>query len=280
MKPVRTVLLAAIVALAAGCSLVDLAYNNAPNLVAGRIDEAFDLDRQQLEQLEQRLQQFFAWHRANELPRYRELLQTAAADAADGVSATEFMALNQALRDAVERSVEKAVDSIGDLASTLTPHQIEHFDRYFHDTSDKYRDYLDKSEQQREIYRVERALERLENWYGDFDERMERRVRARLEQLPDLRLPWINYREQRHRALLVALRDAGAANPTPRLKQLLLDPDTDFAREFEPESRRYWQAFAAALEDISSWMQMRHTRRVVSKLENYAHVAERLGASG
>lgn len=278
MRPIRTVLFVAVVTLVAGCSFINFAYNNAPSLVAGRIDDAFDLERHQIEQLKPRLKEFFAWHRAYELPRYRELLQQAAADAADGVSAAEFMALNESIREAVQRSVEKAIDSIGDLASTLTPGQIEQFDRYYHESSDEYRDYLEKSEPQRKIYRVERALRRLENWFGTFDDSMETRVRARFEQLPDLRLPWINYRDQRHRALLAALRDARATDPSPRLKRILLDPGTDFAREFEPERLRYWQAYAVALEDIGFWLQQRHTRHVISKLEDYARTAEKLGA--
>lgn len=280
MKPVRTALLAAALTLVAGCSLVDVAYNNAPSLVAGRIDDAFDLDRRQLEQLEQRLEQFFAWHRANELSRYRELLQRAAADAADGVSADEFLALNADLRAAWRRSVEKAIDIIGDLATTLSPQQIEHFDRYYQETSERHRDYLDKSEQQREIHRVERALERLQDWFGEFDYGIEQKVRARLEQLPDGYLPWIDYREQRHRAVLAVLRDARESDPSPRLKQVLLDSDTDFARAYETRRLRYWQAYAAALEDIGSWLQSRHTRHAVSKLEDYARIAERLGAQG
>ena len=261
----------------ASCSLVDLAYDNAPSWVAGEVDDAFGLDEAQSRELDGRVTQFFAWHREQELGRYREILERAATASADGIEAREVVRLQEDVRAAWQRSLEKAIDSFGDLAPTLTVQQIDRFDAWFRDQTREYRDYLDKSLQQREIYRVERGLKRLERWFGDFDYAAEQLIRDRLRELPDIYEPWLRYREARHQALLAALRDASREGlDSARLKTVLLSPDSDYARVYEPLRAAYWQAYAEALEDISSRASKRQVRRVSAKLRDYAEIAGRL----
>ena len=274
-------LTAACLALLTGCGMIDFAYNNAPSFVASEFEDAFDLSASQSRQLDSRLDQFFDWHRREELGRYRQLLEQAALSAEDGISAAEFLKLNNDIRAAWRRSLEKAIDSLGGLAITLDQEQVEQFQRYHRETSEEYDDYLAKSLQQREIYRVSRSIDRLEKWFGNFSEDQEDKIIARLRQLPDFYEPWINFREARQRALVSALSDATEAGITrQKLKTILLDPSTDHARAFEPARRSYWQAYAAALEDISTWLTRAQRQRAVEKLQQYARIAGRLyGAS-
>jgi hypothetical protein len=274
--PLRIALLVVVLSVPVGCSLPNLAYDNAPGLVAGRFEDAFDLDSAQSLELDNRLQQYFVWHREQELSRYRRLLERAALDSADGIGADEFLRLNRDVRDAWRRALGKAIDSLGDLAVTLTPGQISQYQRYHDERSEKYREYFAKSEQQREIHRVARDIERLEKWFGDFGF-LEDRVRDRLRQLPDIYEPWVRYREARHRALVAALEDAARNGiDTARLKAVMLDPESSYARDYEPVRQAYWQAYAEAIEDISDWVDERQRQRVVSKLEEYARIVEDL----
>lgn len=280
MKTLKLSLLC-VTLLLAGCSMIDLAYNNAPTLVSGELEDVLDLDSGQIDQLDQRLDRFFVWHREQELVRYKDLLDRAVLAADDGIDANEFMELNRGIRLAWQRSVEKAIDSLGDLALTLTPEQIDAFDLYYQESSERFVDYLEKSEQQREIYRVDRSMKRLENWFGDFDDLLEARIRTRLQQLPDMYQPWMRYREQRHAAVMDLLNGAADNGLTSaQLKAVLLDPSTDYAREFEPARLGFWQAFAEAFEDINSWLDESHRKRMLSRLQNYARTVERLSASG
>jgi 4-hydroxy-3-methylbut-2-enyl diphosphate reductase len=143
-------------------SLGFTAYNNAPSYVASELEDAFDLDDAQSSELETRMQQFFSWHRQQELGRYKKILDDAAHNAADGITAPEYLEFIDGLRLAFRRLLEQAIDSFGDLGLTLTPAQIDHYDRYYREDSAEYYDYLEMSAQQREIFRIERALERLE----------------------------------------------------------------------------------------------------------------------
>ena len=262
----------------AGCSMVDIAYNNAPSLVSSRVDDAFDLDSLQNTQLDSRLEQFFVWHREEELIRYQQLLDQAALAAADGITAAEFMELNKAVRLAWRRSLEKAIDSFGDLAVTLTPQQIENYQHHHRESFSDFNDYLEKSTQQREMFRVNRTYSRLEDWYGDFDEFQENKIIQRLQQVPDIYEPWLRYREARQQAFIGLLnRAAKTGISQAELKAVLLDPSTEYSLAYQPLRRSYWQAFALALEDINQWLTKEQKQRAANKLRNYAQVAARLG---
>lgn len=274
--------IAAFTLVLAGCGMVDLAYNNAPSLVANELDNAFDLNEAQNDQIDSRLDQFFVWHRQEELTRYQQLLDQAALATADGITATEFMHLNKNLRIAWQRSLEKAIDSLGDLVVTLTPQQIENYQQYHRESFGSFTDYLDKSLQQREIFRVARNFDRLENWYGDFDEFQESKITARLQRLPDNYEPWLRYREARQQALISVLNKATSSGSISltELKTALLDPTTPYSLAYEPQRQAYWQAFAVALEEINGWLTTAQRQRAATRLRNYAQVAARLGNQG
>jgi len=282
MKPVYRLCFAIACSLImAGCSMIDLAYNNAPSLVSSEIDDAFDLNSLQNTQLDSRLEQFFDWHRKEELIRYQQLLDQAAQATADGITAAEFMALNKDVRLAWRRSLEKAIDSFGDLAVTLTTEQVESYQQYHRESFSEFKDYLEKSAQQREIFRVGRNFDRLEDWYGDFDEFQENKIRLRLRQVPDIYEPWLRYREARQQAFIRVLNKAATTGIShAELKAALLDRSTEYSLAYEPLSKSYWQAFAAALEDINHWLTTGQKQRAATRLRNYAQVAARLGKQG
>jgi hypothetical protein len=267
--------------LVAGCGMVDLAYNNAPTLVASKIDDAFDLDAQQNTQLDSRLDQFFKWHRKEELVRYQQLLDQAALATADGITAGEFLEINKSVRLAWLRTLEKMIDSLGDLAVTLTPQQIVSYQQYHRESFSEFSDYLEKSAQQREIFRVGRNFDRLEDWYGDFDEFQESKIMLRLRQVPDIYEPWLRYREARQQALIRVLNKATTTGINQaELKAALLDPSTDYFQTYEPKRQSYWRAFALALEDINSWLTTGQRQHAATRLRDYAQIAARLGNQG
>jgi len=266
--------------LLAGCSAIDYAYNNAPGFVASEAEDAFDLDDAQNAEVERRLQSFFEWHRLQELPRYREFLETAAVTISDGVSAAEFLEMSDELRDAWQRSLGRGIEDLSDLADSLTDRQIEHYEQYFRDNSSEYDDYLKMSAQQREIFRVKRELERLEDWFGDFGEIQRDQVRQRLRQLPEFYPDWIQYREARHQAFVASLRKASTSGMSKQQWHfILLDSSTDYARDFEIARVNYWQSYAQVIEDISKDFSKAQLQHAVERLRSYARVVDRLATS-
>jgi hypothetical protein len=271
MRPTLLCLLLLCSLLTAGCSAIDFAYNNAPSFVASELEDAFDLDDAQRDELDAGLEHFFRWHRQEELARYQQILDKAALNAADGITAPELLEFVDTLRLAWRRLLEQAIDNSGDLALTLTPDQIEHYQRYYRDDFGEYADYLEMSAQQREIFRVDSAIERLEKWFGPFDNAQLVKIRPRLQQLPEFYLAWIRFREARQRALVNALREAPRKGLShQQLKSILLDPEADYARAFEVDRIAYWQAYALTVEEISGWLSKAQLRHAIARLQKYS----------
>lgn len=277
MKIKRNLLLLSCLLLLSACSAIDLAYNNAPSWVSAKIDDAFDLTENQNQQLDLRLQGFFDWHREQELLRYRLFLDQAARYAEDGISAAEFLELNQLIEQTWERTVTKAIDDFGDLANSLSPAQIEHYQAYHLQQSEEHDEYFEKTAEQRSLFRARRSLDRLVNWYGNFDDDLWQRVITRLQQLPDMYQPWMKYRNARHQALIAVLKRRPDPGKIKRdLQRVLLDGDTEYAQEFQPVRLAYRLAYASALEEINGWLSPKQRQKAVKKLQEYARTASRL----
>lgn len=267
--------------LLAGCNTANMAYNNAPRFVASEFEDAFDLNSDQSTQLDSRLRQFFAWHRKEELGRYRQLLERAALDVEDGLSAEEFARIVDEIRDAWDRSMARVIDNIGGLGATLSAEQIEHFQAYYDESQQEYDEYFALNPEERRRERAENSLERLEGWYGGFDNATETRVLTRLMELPNAYEPWLKYRDTQIREMIrifSATRDA--AGIQAKLRHLLLDRSNELARGFEPTRTGYWRAYGQALEEIGGWLTPEQHRKAAARLQKYARMVSGITPQG
>jgi hypothetical protein len=255
------------------CSAINIVYNNAPSFVGGEIEDALDLNDEQRVQLDARLQRSFDWHRQQELARYRVMLNHAALAIEDGISAEEYLAIYNDVHAAWERSLLRLIDDLHGLTATLTAAQIDSYDRYFRERSEKYQDYLEMSPQQREIFDTEQILEQLEDWTGRLEELQLEKITARLRQLPQRRLAWINYREARHQALIAALRKAPDSGlSAQQLQHILLDTSSEYARAYEPQRIAYHQAYAQMIEAVSGWLNRAQIAHAVERMREFEDI--------
>jgi hypothetical protein len=265
----------------ASCSAISIVYNNAPGFVAGEIDDAFALNDAQSAQVDAALQDFFDWHRQQELARYQQMLNDAALSIADGISAAEYLAIYDDVRSAGQRSLLRIIDDLHGLTATLTPAQIDRYDQYFRERSEKYRDYLEMSSQQRQIFTEEWIIDKLEEWFGELEDLQYEKIVARLRQLPEVRMAWISLRQARHQAFIDALRNApGTGLSQQQLQHILLDTDSDYARAYEPQRLAYRQAFAQMIADVSGWLGKAQIRHAVERMREYEKIVIELQENG
>ena len=122
-----------------------------------------------------------------------------------------------------------------------------------------------------------RALEQLENWFGQFDEIQREKIRPRLRELPEFYVIWIKFREERQRALITALREAPSVGLSQQqLTVILLDPETDLARAFYLERDAYWKVYAQIVEEISDGLSKAQLKHAIDRLRKYAEAFEDL----
>jgi hypothetical protein len=223
-----------------GCSTVRLAYEHADIYLKWKASSYVALEEAQAAELGREIDEFLAWHRSRALPQYAALADEAARRVSRGVSRHDLVWGYDAAMAQARESVRAAAERIAPLLDRLTPAQVASLERRFAEDNRSYaRKYLRGGETERRRRRVERNVERLEEWVGELSRGQVERVARYSERAPlleDLR----DRDRKRLQGELVALVRAHAA------RERLPDAAAHWERGREPA---YAAAYKAALEE-------------------------------
>jgi len=194
------------------CTAARLAYNQAPTISYWWLDAYVDLDDAQSTQTRDALDQFFQWHRQNELPVYagrlREWQALAPADLTPAQACVQF----EDVRERIERAADRTVEPFTRLALQLTPAQLEHLQRHQARSNEEFeKDFLRGNPEQRLKKRLERATSRSEMLYGTLSKEQLALLRELIQSSPFDAQRTQAERLRRQADLLQTVRDAQAA---------------------------------------------------------------------
>jgi hypothetical protein len=164
---------------------VRFAYENADAYLRWKAGSYLDLDGDDAEELDDRIDEFHAWHRKSELPKYVKLAGEAEQRFADGLSRQDLLWGYDSLRAQARESLRKGAELVAPLLDRLTPEQIGQIERRIAEENRQYyRDYLRGSERERRRKRARLVVDRLEDWVGKLTQAQVERVREYAERAP------------------------------------------------------------------------------------------------
>jgi hypothetical protein len=186
VKSVLKVTLAlAAAALLTACTALRLAYDNADTYLLFRAKSYLDLDAKGSDELDERIDEFFAWHRRTALPQYARLSEEAAKRVTRGLSREDLVWGYDSLVAHARQSLRFAAERVAPLLDRLTPQQVAHMERRFAEDNRKFaREYLRGSEAERRKRRARRLEERLEDWLGNLSHVQAEKVKQFSERTP------------------------------------------------------------------------------------------------
>lgn len=185
MRHVLKVTLALAAAWLAGCSSVRIAYENADAYVLWRANSYLDLQGAAYEALDERIDDFFDWHRAAALPQYAKISEEAAARVAKGLSRADLVWGYDSFMAQARESLRAAAVRIAPLLDGLSARQLRRMQQRFEDDNRRFRkENLRGSEGERRKRRAKRTQERLEDWVGDLNRAQVQRVGQYSERAP------------------------------------------------------------------------------------------------
>ena len=168
-----------------GCNALRLAYDNADTYLQWRAGSYLDLDTKGAEELEERIDSFFAWHRAQALPQDARIATEAAKRLDDGLSREDLVWGYDSLVANARLSLRAAAERIAPLLDRLTPQQVAHMEKGFADDNRKFaKEYLRGSDAERRKRRAKRMEDRLEDWVGNLSQAQVERVKQFSERTP------------------------------------------------------------------------------------------------
>ncbi|TCP05548.1 DUF6279 family lipoprotein [Rubrivivax gelatinosus] len=263
---------AAIIAVAlvlAGCSTLRLGYDNGPRLAWWWLDGYVDFDSRQAPAVHAAIARWFAWHRANELPRYAALLQEAGAALPQATTPEAVCRWTDRLRETPAAAVDRALREAVPLVAGLGEPQLRHLEQRYAKRLDEMREeYLQPDPAERRNASVERGVERFEELYGRLDAAQRRVVADGVADSPWDPQTWIAERDRRQREVVQTLRrlvaeraDADTTLAALRTLASRSERSADPAyREFQARLDAYNCGFAARVHNATTPAQREHAR--------------------
>ena len=158
-----------------GCSTGKLIYNYGDEVVSWQLDNYFDLSSKQEEWIEERMRVHLAWHRKQELPRYRNFLIEVQKRSSDGLTMKELDEGYARLDQKRLRTMERLVPDTASFLAGISPEQIDTLEKKMTEDNQEMEEELDSAEK---LYRdrQERFWEQMEDWFGDFSEDQQSKI--------------------------------------------------------------------------------------------------------
>jgi hypothetical protein len=182
---VKRCLAALLVVLAAGCSAARVFYDHADIYLKWKASSYVALDEADAAELDRRIDDFLAWHRARALPQYAAIADEAQRRLARGLSREDLVWGYDAAMAQARESARAAAERIAPLLDRLTPSQVAYLERQLAEDNRSYaRKYLRGTQAERRRRRVERNVERLEDWVGELSKGQLERVASYSERAP------------------------------------------------------------------------------------------------
>jgi hypothetical protein len=273
---VRTLLALVVTALLCGCSTVRFAYENADTYLRWKAGSYVELEGEAAEELDDRIEEFHAWHRREQLPKYVKLAHEASQRFSGGLSRRDVVWGYDALRAQARESLRKGGELAAPLLDRLEPEQVAQIERRFVEENRQfYRDHLRGSERERRERRAQRVVNRLEDWVGKLTQAQVERVRQYSERAPladELR----DRDRKRLQKDVVAIVRARAAQK--RLAERLEHWERGREPAYEAALDKWREESYALLLDLERTLSPEQRTRVLAQLRRYADDFEALAA--
>lgn len=257
-----------LLALAAGCSALGFAYNNADTWLRWQAARYLDLDSGQTRELDARIDAFLAWHRAQALPQYARLAEEAVARLERGASRDDLNWGYDAVREQSRAGLRRAGAELGDFLDRLTPAQIAHLEARFAEENRRYAErWLAGTPAQRRERRYRRLVEMLEDWLGELNDAQRERLRQYSESAPLNAEGRDRDRRRRQAELLALLRARASAG---RVGEWAADWERGREPAFAAANRATVERFIALLEELERTLSAAQRQHAVRRLRGYA----------
>lgn len=266
---------AGLLALAAGlalgaCSMVRVAYDNAPRMLLGEMDTYLALDERQREQALGLLETRMARHRRVELPRYVALLGEAERTLADGATRAEIEMLRDRIVELYREAMAETIPALVPVLSGLDAEQIDHLAARLEERNRELAEkYAADAPAERMQRRRERAVARIERWTGPLRPAQVSLIEKRRDAMPFIAKDWLAYHRANQQRLLAMLR---ARAPRGEIAAFLdawwvrlADRPPALARKLAA-SDAAWVALLVVLDGTLDEQQRQH---VLARLESY-----------
>ena len=265
LRNVRATLVMCLVLGLAACSsatLTRMAYNNAAlaytnlgPMLTWMVDDYVDLDQGGREDwVRARLDRVLAWHRAEELPRYRALLETILAKSDAPFRVEDIADKQREIREGYHRVLDHVIPDTAEFLATLDSTEVAQLERKFDEDNRKYvRETIRGTREERVERRVKRFIGHLESWVGSLEASQRELVKERYRELTDLTEDLLGERRYRQGETLALVKARSSrAQHEASLRKLFVQSDSWRRAEYRQKLRERDLKVHTMIADLSA----------------------------
>lgn len=248
-----------------------LAYSNLASMATWMVDDYVDLDGRQKDWVRERLARVMAWHRAQELPRYRQFLEHALKESAEPFTPGEIADAYDDLRGHYRRMVEHLLPDVADFLLQLDAEQVAQMAKKFEDDNRKFvRESVKGTPEERLERRVDRFANHMDAWLGEVT-REQRALVARhyrgMDDFIEERLADRKFRQSETLALIRAR--AGKPAMVAGLRRLLVETDDWRRPEYRQQLKDRDRRMFALLAELSGTLSPHQRAHLQDRIRQY-----------
>lgn len=275
----RAILLLGTISLSlAGCSN-QFIYNRIDRLAQFYIERYIDLDPAQASSLKVNLEAIKEWHRHDELAAYLGFLERVEAETHADVTAGTVAAWIKQLREYYSRIQDKVVPALVEVATTLTPAQIDAFARNMDKRQqESAKELLSRDEKEYREYVYKEIVKGLEEWLGKITPEQQQVVHQTAQELERLDRAWLDTRRVWQQQVLAELQRQ------PGWQERMTDlvkKRSDYSRQEDVVvNARNEQRIYAAVAAVLNTRTPRQSEKLMDKLQNWRRDLAALQSTG
>jgi len=231
-----------------------LAYSNAGSALAWTVDDYVDMSDAQEAWVRDRASRLMDWHRREELPRARKILEGMLAKGDKPYSAEELAALQGDVRGFYLRVMGQLVPDMAEFLAATDAEQLARMERKLaKDNHEFLKESVRGTPEERRKRRVHRFIGHLEAWIGSLDDAQRQVVASAYGEVPDFTEEMLGERRYRQ-SEVIALVKSRATKPEmePQLRRLFVDMDAWRRPEYRDEVRARDAKLQDAVAKISA----------------------------
>lgn len=267
------VLLAAATVVLAGCaSVVRVAYNNGDIAVRILANDYLDLQGEQADLFRARLARFHEWHRLEELPRYAQALDGAAARVERGATRDDVVWAVATVRERYRALAGQAIDESIPVLLTLQPANFVAIERKLAAGNRKLTEELLEGEPAaREAARIDAITGRFEEWLGSASAEQRSLIASYVRTHPVNASLRLENRRARQRELMRVLRqERNASTLRGGLRALFVDYDAQRSVEYARAWREWQDRVITLITEVLAAASPAQRKYAAARLRRYA----------
>ena len=258
-----------------------LAYSNMASAIAWTVDDYVDMTDTQEAWVKERATRVMDWHRAEELPRARKVLEGMLAKTSGAFSAEDLAALQAEVRAFYLRAMGQLVPDMAEFLATTDVEQLARIEKKIaQDNKDFVKESVRGTPEERRKRRMQRFVGHLEAWTGTLDDAQREIVVAAFRDAPDFTQEMLGERRYRQSEVLALVRArTPRAEMEAQLKRLFVNMEDWRRPEYRDAVRARDAKMQEAVAAISATLTPKQRASVRSRIEGLVRDIDKVTAS-